>query len=307
MSSIEIVSPDRWISDGTARHDLAGAVLLHDPFSGDPLLNLEATDPSQARRLLDNPPDEFATDDDLGGGFAIWRAVNSFNGGEPLSVGVLLTEPSDPQGLGALQDLRTNMSYFSAVGYANKRSIRHEAMIMGCAPGIGSVTMGGEIVPDNTYMDTLLGVAAEQNKEVFSFDPEVDPITGSPIGRTALGLYKVEMAVRAEAVMHDPAGAYTDLAHQDKAYCNALQWHGFGRSGNELGRIMGEFGMMPPSVLLVAPREHGDLARKVQIGSVSYVQALFAHRKLAEIPGSAQYALAMQDGWTPKKAPDTIR
>ncbi|HET8670770.1 MAG TPA: hypothetical protein VFM05_09150 [Candidatus Saccharimonadales bacterium] len=302
-STIEIVSPDRWVSDGKYQHGMAGDVLLHDPFSGDPLLDVEAGDAEVARRLLHNPPDVFAQDDDLGGGYAIWRSSHYMNGMEPLSVGVLLTEPGDKNGLGTLADLRENIGMFAVVGYANRRSIRREAQMKGCAPTIGAITLGGEVIADDTYMSMLFDVADGLGKPVFSFDPRTDIISGKPSGRTASGLHKVETVVRAEGVLQDPANADAAVLALDMVYANTLQWHGVGRSGEELGQIMSETnGIMPPSVLLVVPHEHGDVARKIQASSVSYVTALFARPEFAQIPESVSYPLAMQNGYIPGAA-----
>ncbi|MEK7153155.1 MAG: hypothetical protein AAB834_04355, partial [Patescibacteria group bacterium] len=184
MSSPNIVTPDKWFAGG-----MNGDVLLCDPFTGIPL---------RGRDLRSEPttaPDVFTDDVDLGGGYGIWRGSYYMNGEQPVEVGVLLTEPSDPNGLGTLADLRENMGHFAVVGYANKRSIRREATIRQTAQSIGSVTIGGEIVPDDSYMSMLYDVAGELNRELFSFDPDVD-IEGNPVGRTALAMQKIEEALR---------------------------------------------------------------------------------------------------------------
>ena len=200
-SPIEIVSPDKWLADG-----INGDVLLCDPFSGQPLI----------AGGLGKPPEAFAEDDELGGGYGIWKGANFMappvppeylqpgqSAYPPIEIGVLLTEPSAPNGAGTLEDLRENIGAFSVIAIANKRSLIREAQIKGVAPTLGSVTATGEIVPDDAYIESIMNEAADQNKLVVSIDPERDFFNGQPVGRTATGLYKVETAVRAEMVLQD--------------------------------------------------------------------------------------------------------
>lgn len=265
-----------------------------------PLLDLEGRTEEGITKRLKNPPEVFANDDDLGGGYAIWRGSRMFNEGEPVDVAVLLTEPSAPNGLGSLDGLKEIMSVFTVVGYANKRSPIREAKTAGGPATGGGVTPSGELTPDDTYMSMLYDAAADLNKILFSFDPEADFMDGSPVGRTASGLYKVETALRAELIGQDnPADPDASVTVMDASYCNANQWHGMGRSGNELGSIMSEAGMFPDSVLLVVPAEQHHYVHKSRLLGAT-ATAYYAHDAIAEIAEVTSYPMIMDNGFIPR-------
>ncbi|HEX9153290.1 MAG TPA: hypothetical protein VF809_00545 [Candidatus Saccharimonadales bacterium] len=283
-----IISPDRWFADG-----INGDVLLCDPFNGVPLI-------AQPGGPI-APPELFTADNDLGGGFGIWRGSFEANGREQVSVGVLLTEPSDPNGLGALDDFRENMDCFPVVGYSTRRSVCREGAIK--AAGLRDAKFGpnGELLPDDTYMETLFGVAADQNKLMFSFDPETD-FFGQLIGRAAVALGEVEMALRAECALQDAADADGSVLGMDMVYCNELQHYGVGRSGNEMAKIWGDIGMFPPGILLIAPAEHHHLARKIQVAGDTAVNAIFARPEFEGIVEATTYPMVMENGFIPGSA-----
>lgn len=283
-SSIETISTDKWFADG-----MNGDVLLCDPFTGRPLV----------AGGLEQPPAAFAEDNDLGAGYGVWRG-SRYMAGQAIDVGILLTEPSDKQGLGSRRELRDNMSQFSAVGYANKRGLVREAQIKGVAATVGAVTLSGELVPDDTYLSMLYDVAAENNTLLFSFDPEQDMLSGQPLGRTAVGLQKVEDTLRTEMMaLDDPTEPDGSHVAMDITYCNTLQWHGVGRSGQELAKIQSEAGVFPPAVLLIVPAEQHHLARKMQMAAQANVEAVFARPEFARIPEATAYPLAMEAGFIP--------
>ena len=301
-SPIEIVSPDKWPADG-----INGDILLCDPFSGQPLI----------AGGLDRPPKAFAEDDDLGGGYGVWRGANFMappipaehlkpgeNAYPPVEVGVLLTEPSAPNGAGTLSDLRENISQFSAIAIANKRSLIREAQIKGVAPTLGSVTATGEVVPDDAYLEMIMNEAADQNKLVFPIDPEKDFFNGQPVGRTATGLYKVETAIRAEmALQDDPADTQAHIGAMDAIYCDRLQWHGVGVAGNEGAKLMADpqVGFFPDSLLVIAAAEHHAYVKKFQHAGGAAVQAaaIFARPEFADIPESRAYSIYSEAGFIP--------
>ena len=301
-SPIEIVSPDKWFADG-----INGDVLLCDPFSGQPLV----------AGGLGKPPKVFEEDNDLGGGYGVWKGANFMappippehlgpgeNAYPPIDVGVLLTEPSAPNGAGSLEDLRNNISSFSVIALANKRSLIREAQIMGVAPTLGSVTATGEIVPDDAYLEMIMNEAADQNKLVVSIDPEKDFFTGQPVGRTASGLYKVETAIRAEmTAQDDPKDTQAHIHAMDAVYCDRLQWHGVGVAGNEGAKLLSDpqVGYFPDSVLVIAAAEHHHYVKKFQYagGAAVNAQAIFARPEFAAIPESRAYPVYSEGGFIP--------
>jgi hypothetical protein len=302
-SPIEVVSPDKWFAEGM----LPGDVLLCDPFTGRPLIE----------GGLGKPPEAFAEDNDLGGGYGIWRGANFMappippkylrpgqTSYPPIEVGVLLTEPSAPNGAGILADLRENIGAFSAIAIANKRSLVREAQIKGVVPTLGSVTASGEVVPDDAYLEAIMNEAADQNKLVFSIDPEKDFFNGQPVGRTATGLYKVETAIRAEMALQDnPEDTQAHIGAMDAVYCDRLQWHGVGVAGNEGGNLMADpqVGFFPDSLLVIAAAEHHHYVKKFQYagGAAVHATAIFARPEFENIPEARAYPIYSEGGFIP--------
>jgi hypothetical protein len=250
--------------------------LLLDPFTEAPI------DPNE-------PPAMFANHIDLGGGYGIWAGAQ-YMGFE--QVGVLLTDPTDANGLGDLDDFKEVVGMFSAVGYADSRSLIVEARRPRDVSEMGAVTPSGEIVPHDSYLDTLRGVIDDQGKTLVSFcmEPGVDHPD------LMLAMRRARERAAAEAVLQDAKDSNAELLKPDIEYRNAWQWYGVGRAALEAIRTQS------PTLLLVVAAEDGDIANKLDVRGAPNVVASFARPEYIAIPEARSYPFAMRQGYIPGAA-----
>ncbi|HSD55621.1 MAG TPA: hypothetical protein VLA92_00550 [Candidatus Saccharimonadales bacterium] len=254
QSEINVLPAEQWLQESSA-----GDMLLCDPFNGRPLTE----DPFYLSPSM--PTSAFMEDLTLRDGSTYLARAARFG---LQRIGVYLTDPSSPEGLGDQEELDEAFRSHDAVGYTSERSVRFSKR-----PGdvAGGLAVGAEVSASNGYNERLLDVLGRHNNHVFDIGVPCDPINLAPTTQAGRALRVARDMVVAEGISQAGSGN-PDLVYMgmDMVHANTLQWHQALRTGCGLESTLAEYGRMPESVLLVVPVEHSDLARK--IGAVTSVE-----------------------------------
>lgn len=174
---------DEWFAN-----TLAGDIALCDPFSGQPLCG------EHIGNAPDSPTTAFMGDYTLGNGYGMWKASKGLG---MTTVGVYLADPSRLEGLGDRRELEEVVSNFDVMGFASTRSVRLGERLRRTVSGLGAVTAGGDIAPDDDYEGVLLEAAVKSDTLAFGIDPSKD-FFGEPDSADSRGLQAVRDAVVAQ-------------------------------------------------------------------------------------------------------------
>jgi hypothetical protein len=238
---------DEWFCD-TVRGD----IMLCDPFTGDPLT-------PHIQMAPKTPPSAFMHSR-LGDGYGMWQSFR-YGRARP-AVTVYMTDPVSPDGLGDLDKLYGVMEDVDIVVHSEVQAVRAEE-VRRLANPVGRIALGG-VEHKATYRSTLEDMAQSAGKNMVNLAPEIDPLTGG-LDEGGLALQAVRDAVVGQGLdQKDPNDPDATYLATDLVYANTVQWHHLMKAGLEIERWRtAHNGLVPASMLMIAPIEHVDIARKL--------------------------------------------
>jgi len=238
---------DEWFCD-----TLRGDIMLCDPFTGEPLTPHISMPPK-------TPPSAFVHSK-LGDGYGMWQSFR-YGQARPL-VAVYMTDPSSPEGLGDIEELRNIMGDADIVVHSEVQAVRAEE-VRRLANPVGRIALGG-IERKATYRSTLEDMAQSVGKSIVNLAPEIDPFTNR-LDEGGLALQAVRDAVVGQGLdQKDPNDPDATYLATDLVYANTVQWHHLMKAGLEIEKWRtAHHGLVPASMLMIAPMEHVDIARKL--------------------------------------------
>jgi hypothetical protein len=247
-------------------------------------------------------------DPHLSNGYGYWRG-SQYQTPQPI-VGVYLTDPSHPEGLGDYQEFREMAREFDVVAHTEMQSVRMEA-IRRLSGGVGKIAMADGTMTDATYLSALL----DSHPNVVDLAPAVDPLSDEPIDDGGRALQAVRDAVITQGIdQKDPNDPDARYLLTDYVYANTAQWHQIMSAGLIGDGYYLKHGRPMTSMLVVAPFEHGDLGRKLVVSglptslafpngvTINNPDMLFARQEYAEDVNAGSYALALDRGYVPREA-----
>jgi hypothetical protein len=230
---------EQWFIDG-----LNDDILLHSPTTG---VFLGARGIGEG----EHPPEYFAADPAYAKGYDYWEArgqAQTINRVGELSIGVFLTDPNSPDGLGDIQAFKDLVREADVVGYAVGRGVNARL-----TPNPWIAETPGLIMPDPQFENNLTDIVYNAKRQLpVPFDVPLDAPVPRAIERRVFQL-AVEQGGRYEPTLAVMGG--------DMIYCNTLQWGMAGVGGANLA----EEDKQPNKLLIVAAGEHEDLARKISL------------------------------------------
>jgi hypothetical protein len=289
MSSnhIETRPLDEWFAP-----TLNGDIALCDPFSGEPLCGPHiALEPKQ-------PTEAFVEDFKLGNGFGYWRG-SKYHDIVPY-VGVYLTDPSRPEGLGDYQEFKELAGDFDVVVHSEMQSVRMQE-IRRLSGGVGKIALQDGTETNATYLSALM----DSHSLVLDLAPAIDLLTGEPIDRAGKALQAVRDTVVAQGIdQKDPNDPDLTYLATDYVYANTLQWHQSMSAGSVAENYFAQHGRPLTTMLVVAGHEHGDLGRKLVVSGLpaDRIDVAFARPEYAEDVNTRSYAVALDAGYIPHEA-----
>jgi hypothetical protein len=239
----------------------------------------------------------------LSNGYGYWKGSKYFD--VPPIVGVYLTDPSRPDGLGDYENFSDLASNFDVVVRRDIRSARIESKIR-VAGGMGNVAVRNGVEVNSTYDAMLI----EAHNNIVSLAP--------PTEEAKRALQAVRDAVTGQEFdQADPNDPDLTVLATDFVSEDTQQWHDVLAAGLVGDGYYRQHGRLMTSMLVVAPYEAGDLGRKLVSSGVPMeltfdtptgpqtfdnVDVSFALPELTENEDARSYALALSLGYIPHEA-----
>ncbi len=294
-SNFETRPLDEWF-----RTTVAGDIALCDAFSGEPLCGPHiANEPK-------NPSRVFVENFRLGNGYGYWKGSKYFD--VPPLIGVYLTDPTRPDGLGDYAEFCDLASNFDVVAHSGMQSARME-QVRRLSGGLGKLVVANGVQFNGQYLAGL----QESHSLVVNLSPAVDT-AGRPTTPDGRALQAVRDAVITQGLdQKDPNDPDLTYLATDYVHANTIQWHDVLSAGAVGDSYYSKYGRPMTSMLVVAPYEHGDLGRKFVVSGVppefevdgqTYpaVDVRFARPEYIDDPNTGSYALALDHGYIPHEA-----
>ncbi len=290
---LEVKPPGGWLKD------VDGYTYLHDPIEGTPLRGYDLDrDPTKI-------PPVFSEDMDTKDGLFAWRMAAD-NAANVFDVGVLLTDPSRPDGLGDPKMLRELVNAYDMVGHAATRGALHTIWQH---EKIGS----GEIIPGQwlgraeshpAYTAQLEAELAATGKPSFSIDPSIQSGLSVPMTRLVQRVRdEVFNLADTQTDIHEPEDrvVFADMVHVD-----SLGHLLVANAGLKMDIAVEEDGIYPNSALLIVPAELSTVIDKQKIArgfdpgaEHEETQTYMAHERFAEDLYFTMYTMALAEGRMP--------
>jgi hypothetical protein len=252
-----------------------GGIRLYSPTTGHRLDH-------HADGQLGHPP-AYLNVEPYTSGYAFWerrgRPETTSRLGE-LVVGLYLTDPNDPEGLGHPDDLAYMLGMSDAVGVAVGRGVNAR---LNTNPRIAKVP--GIIVADPIFEKRLDD--ALEAYDSFSFDVAAsEPVTAA-----------MERALFDSAEqLDDPTDPTMSFMAHDMSYCTNLQWGMAGLAGSHLAPNPTRY----KNILLIVAAEHADLARKISLLGDVAVEPIYATEALQRDGINLLYNEGLSTGFIPQ-------
>ena len=273
-----------------------GDLILHDPFSGEALTS--GSNFEQSHKV----PADFLGNITMKDGRDYLMNAHYM---KLRRLGVLLAEPSSADGLGSQPELDEAISSFDAVAYTTERSVLLDNRFSRTVQELGGITLGGEIAPSNDYLERLFDTASKCGTHLVDINiPRgIDGLPMSPEGRA---LQKVkDVVVTQQMAEKNPDDPSLGIVAADFVYTNNLDWHNTLMTGASLANMIGEFGTMPESMLLIVPPEHADMGRKIDSLTDKSISMHTHPAKASFFGGNSPYepyVFANERGYIPHQA-----